>query len=83
LFYPEGVIVDQLGHVYVADSGNRRVMRWCKGAMEGNIVVGGNGAGKRSNQFYYPIGLSFDRLGNLYVADDWSHRVQKFEIDSN
>jgi hypothetical protein len=58
---PHGLIVHQLGQIYVADDGNHRVMRWCKGAKEGTIVVGGNGFGKESNQFNRPHGLSFDR----------------------
>jgi hypothetical protein len=56
-------------------------MRWCKGAKEGTIVVGGNGRGKQSNQFFGLAGLSFDRQGNLYVADRDNDRIQKFEID--
>jgi sugar lactone lactonase YvrE len=78
---PQGVIVDQLGQIYVADDDNHRVMRWCKGAKEGTIVVGGNGKGEQSNQFSGPTGLSFDRQGNLYVADWGNNRIQKFEID--
>jgi DNA-binding beta-propeller fold protein YncE len=81
LSYPRGVIVDQLGQIYVADGGNDRVVRWCKGAKEGTIVVGGNGKEEQSNQFNYPTDLSFDRQGNFYVVDQWNHRVQKFEID--
>jgi sugar lactone lactonase YvrE len=65
----------------VADVGNDRVMRWCKGAKEGTIVVGGNGRGQQSNQLNGPIDLSFDRQGNLYVADWGNHRIQKFEIN--
>jgi sugar lactone lactonase YvrE len=76
-----GVIVDQLGQIYVADWGNHRVMRWCRGAKEGTIVVGRNGREKQSNQLNAPISLSFDRQGNLYVADRGYHRIQKFEID--
>jgi DNA-binding beta-propeller fold protein YncE len=83
LYYPHGLIVDQLGHVYVADYSNHRVMRWCKGAKEGSIVVGANGEGKQPNQFNYPVGLSFDRQGNLYVVDNMNNRIQKFEIESN
>ena len=80
---PEGVVVDQLGTVYVADYGNARIMRWPKGATQGSVIVGGNGGGGQSNQLNVPFGLSFDRHGNLYVVDRGNHGVQKFKIDSN
>jgi sugar lactone lactonase YvrE len=80
---PEGVIVDHLGTVYVADYNNHRIMRWSEGAKEGSIVVGGNGKGQQPNQLNYPVGLSFDRQGNLYVADWNNHRIQRFDIDGN
>ncbi|CAF4404759.1 unnamed protein product, partial [Rotaria magnacalcarata] len=66
LSYPRGVVVDQLGTVYVADFGNTRIMRWPKGATQGSVIVGGHGGGGQSNQLNGPIGLSFDRHGNLY-----------------
>ena len=81
LAHPRGVLVDQLGTVYVADRKNHRVVRWCKGATEGNIVVGGNGSGGQSNQFDGSYGLSFDRQNNLYVVDIDNHRVQKFNVE--
>jgi hypothetical protein len=56
-------------------------MRWCKGASQGNVIVGGNGEGEQANQFRYPGDLSFDRQGNLYVTDYYNHRVQRFTID--
>ncbi|CAF5026032.1 unnamed protein product [Rotaria sp. Silwood1] len=83
LSYPRGVVVDQLGTVYVADAGNNQIMRWPKGATQGSVIVGGNGRGEQSNQLHWPVGLSFDRHGNLYVVDWGNHRVQKFNIDSN
>jgi sugar lactone lactonase YvrE len=79
----QGVIVDQMGSVYVADSGNNRIMRFSAGSKEGSIVVGGNGEEQQPNQFNNPQGLSFDRQGNLYVADTGNSRVQKFNIISN
>ncbi|CAF3939034.1 unnamed protein product [Rotaria sp. Silwood1] len=83
LSYPRGVVVDQLGTVYVADERNHRIMRWPKGATQGSVVIGGNGRGGQANQFNGPFGLSFDRRGNFYVVDNENHRVQKFNIESN
>ncbi|CAF5100369.1 unnamed protein product, partial [Rotaria sp. Silwood1] len=48
LFGPEGVVVDQLGTVYVVDSDNARIMRWPQGATQGDIIIGGNGEGEQS-----------------------------------
>jgi sugar lactone lactonase YvrE len=79
--YPRGVIVDQLGTVYVADYSNHRIMRWSKGATQGSVVVGGNRRGGQANQLHSPVGLSFDRHGNLYVADNGNHRIQKFLLE--
>ncbi|CAF3084977.1 unnamed protein product, partial [Rotaria sp. Silwood2] len=52
---PGGVVVDQLGTVYVADEVNDRIMRWPKGATQGSVIVGGNGRGGQSNQLYGPF----------------------------
>ncbi|CAF5174847.1 unnamed protein product, partial [Rotaria sp. Silwood1] len=83
LSYPRGVIVNQSGIVYVADSGNNRIMCWPQGATRGSIIIGGNGYGNQSNKLSGPIGLSFDREGNLYVSENGNHRVQKFNIDQS
>jgi sugar lactone lactonase YvrE len=83
LYYPNGVVVDQLGTVYVAEEANDRIMRWVKGATQGSVIVGGDGRQGQSNQLHWPVSLSFDRPGNLYVVDWGNHRVQKFNIDSN
>jgi tripartite motif-containing protein 71 len=80
---PQGVIVDHLGHVYVADLENDRIMRWCLGSAEGSIIVEGNREGQPPNQLYGPAGLSFDSRGNLYVVDQGNNRVQKFNINLN
>ncbi|CAF4586934.1 unnamed protein product [Rotaria sp. Silwood2] len=83
LYSPRGVVVDQLGTVYVVDAGNDRIMRWPKNVTQGSVIVGGNGQGEQSNQLNGPFGLSFDRHGNLYVVDNGNHRVQRFDLQSN
>ncbi|CAF0991693.1 unnamed protein product [Adineta steineri] len=64
LYRPQGVIIDYLGQIYVADRENDRIMRWCEG--KGEVAVGGNGEENQSNG---PPGLSLDDEGNLYVVD--------------
>ncbi|CAF1537330.1 unnamed protein product, partial [Rotaria sp. Silwood1] len=54
LSYPQGLFVDTLGAVYVADSCNDRVMRWPPGASQGTVIAGGNGSGKQANQLSWP-----------------------------
>ncbi|CAF1079799.1 unnamed protein product [Adineta steineri] len=79
---PQGVFVDDLGQIYIADCDNHRVMRWCEGKEEGEIVVGGYGQGHQTNQLNYPCGLSFDDEGNLYIADRDNNQIRKYEIIS-
>ncbi len=74
--YPQGLIMNEVDDVYVADSSNHRIIRWSSGSKEGRVVVGENGQGKGSNQFWCPKGLSFDVENNLYVVDCWNHRIQ-------
>ncbi|CAF4241859.1 unnamed protein product, partial [Adineta steineri] len=83
LSYPQGILVDHLSNVYVADSWNHRIMRWLAGANEGSTIAGGNGKGKETNQFHLLGGILFDRQGNLCVIDVGNNRVQKFDLNIN
>ncbi|CAF4939788.1 unnamed protein product [Rotaria socialis] len=82
LSFPNGIFVDTLGTLYVADMRNHRVMRWTQGDQkQGTVAAGGNGRGEGADQFNGSAGLSFDQHGNLYVADVRNHRVQRFSIE--
>ena len=83
LFNPHGLVVNEVGDIYVADWGNDRIMYWSLGSKEGRVVVGGNDEGEGLNQLNLPVGLSFDVENNLYVADSENHRIQRFGIDRN
>ncbi|CAF1612625.1 unnamed protein product [Rotaria magnacalcarata] len=81
---PNGLFVDSLATLYVADTRNHRIMRWTRGdKKQGTVIVGGNGQGAGANQLTNPIGLSFDRHGNLYVANYGNDRVQRFSFEKD
>jgi DNA-binding beta-propeller fold protein YncE len=76
-FGPRAVVVTR-ERVYVADTGNKRIVRF---DLKGNKLSewGGNGMGP--GQFVEPVGLAADAAGNITVADTGNHRVQVFDAD--
>lgn len=62
---PEGVAVDRAGDVYVADTGNGRVVAF---RTDGTTATIGSG-------FERPRGVAVDVDGNVYVADTGNDRV--------
>jgi sugar lactone lactonase YvrE len=91
---PSGIAVNQIsGRVYVADSGNHRVLSW----PSANSFVNGADAdialGQRNlhvvqrngnevvgaNTLATPGGLFLDANGALWVADSGNHRVLRFD----
>ena len=82
---PDGVFVDNLGNIYVADFTNGRVLKFPSGSDSstlGTIVAGGNGIGDENNQVE-PSAVFVDATGNIYVADYQSSRVLKFPPNSD
>lgn len=79
-FYgPRGVVVDAQGNVYIADTGNKRIVVT---DTEGNFKYQWGSFGASLGQFNEPIGLALDGQGNLYVGDTWNGRIQVFGPDA-
>lgn len=72
---PRGIAVDALGRVFVADTGNKRILIYDP---DGNFIQQVGSEGLSIGQFEEPVGLAFDPRGYLYVADTWNQRVQAF-----
>lgn len=90
---PRGLAFDSAGNLWVADSGNSRLLRYPVSALNGGIspaadtVIGqqdffSNGAnaggGVSASGLDTPVALTLDTQGNLYVSDGRNSRVLRF-----
>ncbi len=77
VFYgPRDLTFDQESNLYVADTGNKRVLKYDP---EGNLVAVVGGVGREPGQLQEPVGLAVGPDGTLYVADTWNWRIQAFD----
>lgn len=84
---PNGLAVDGMGNLYVADTGNNRVLAFDSPFTSDRVAdevfgQGGsftsalcNNGGVSAGSLCSPFGVAVDRQGNLYVADKTNHRV--------
>jgi sugar lactone lactonase YvrE len=89
---PEGVAVDSVGNLYIADSGNHRVVEYTapqeqRDALGAAAIFGQpswvtndlNHGGLSAGSLNYPIGVAVDAADNLLVADTNNHRVLRYD----
>ena len=79
---PEGLAVDALGNLYIADFGNNRIRKVTSSgtittvAGNGSIGYSGDGGSATSAQLTTPSGVAVDTSGNLYIADTGNNAVR-------
>jgi sugar lactone lactonase YvrE len=79
---PEGIAVDAMGILYVADTGSHTIRKVSPQGVVTTIgglpgyAGSGDGVGDRAI-FHSPSGVAVDAMGNVYVADRYSHRIVK------
>ena len=72
---PRGIDVDQNGKVYVADTGNKRIVVFDE---DGNYITEFGMAGFDPGQFDEPVGVAVSDDGMVFVTDTWNQRIQSF-----
>jgi predicted membrane-bound mannosyltransferase/DNA-binding beta-propeller fold protein YncE len=72
---PRGIAVNERGNVFVADTGNKRIVIFDK---DGNYVTEFGTAGFDPGQFDEPVGVAVAPNGTVYVTDTWNQRIQAF-----
>jgi len=86
---PNGVAVDGLGNVYIADSRNN-VIRLVDTAGIITTIAGtgeygwaGDGGPANTAHLAWPLGLAIDENGNLFIAEYGSSRVRRIDGVTN
>jgi len=93
LYAPEGIGVDSVGNLWVADTGNHRVLKFAAPvttAEDATVVLGqanftgnsvdrtGVSADVTANSLSSPADVTVDGSGNVWIADDMNNRVIRY-----
>lgn len=72
--------VDLSGSVYVADTGNNRILKFSKA---GKLIRTIGGFGWEKEQFYSPYDIHARSALDIFVADYNNHRIERYDKDLN
>lgn len=84
---PQGLAVDAVGNLYVADAENNRIRRvGLDGVIEtvagnGSLGYSGDGGPATDASFRVVTDVAVDAAGNLYIADEGSHLIRRVRPD--
>ena len=70
---PRGIVFDPYGNLYVADSGNNRVVMYCAGSTVGTVI-----AATTTPAITTPMAIALDSDLNLYVVSSGTDEVVVF-----
>ena len=70
LNHPKGLVVDNSGNVYIADTAHNQIVKATTGGSASALVITGLTTGLSA-----PEGVALDGSGNLYIADTGNSRI--------
>ena len=85
----EGIAVDSLGNIYVADADANRVRKIAVNGIISTVAgtgvsgFAGDGGPANAALLNQPYGLALDAAGNLYIADLGNGRIRKVTANGN
>ncbi len=91
LFHPYSLVVESNGGLYIADTGNQRILHYPAGSISADRVYGqlndfstavANKGGASSDSLSGVTGLVLDSSGGLYAADATNNRVLHYPAGS-
>ncbi|OQB13857.1 MAG: Serine-aspartate repeat-containing protein D precursor [Firmicutes bacterium ADurb.Bin193] len=86
---PQGIAIDAVGNIYVADTNNHIIRKISKNGTITNIAgtpgiggFSGDGGDAEDALLNKPMGLAFNKDGDLYIADTFNHRIRKIDMST-
>lgn len=85
LLFPEGVTVDSIGNILIADTFNRRIRKIDAKTGAISIIAGGgfgfDGDGDPAIEasFRLPVGIAVDGQDNIFIADALNNRIRRID----
>ena len=78
---PRGIACNSAGNVYVADTGNNRIVKLNNPGSYLTFVEAYGKKGSRPSEFDQPRGIALSTDGKIFVTDTGNDRIQVFDKD--
>ena len=73
---PMGACSDSQNYIYVADTGNNRILKF---APNGKLITQWGSAGTAEGQMTSPFGVAVNDKGSVFIVERDNHRLQEFK----